>query len=201
MKMKKRTDSFHREGRQFGILLVTIVLFAAPALLAAQGLDPAAIFKPLSDSWPTYSGDYSSQRYSSLNQISQSNVKNLTLAWTRRLTNGPTPGGPAGAAGAPALIIGGEGSGDIVAAGATLIKGAVLQANGVLYVTTPDNTWALDARDGHELWHYFWKTKGGTHIGNRGVGIWGNYLFFVTPDDYLVSLDARTGKERWHREF
>src|SRR5215831_11440334 len=116
MKMKKRTDSFHREGRQFGILLVTIVLFAAPALLAAQGLDPAAIFKPLSDSWPTYSGDYSGRRYSSLNQINQSNVRNLTLAWTRRLTNGP--GAPAGAA----LIIGGEGSGDIVAAGTTQIK-------------------------------------------------------------------------------
>jgi len=193
MKMKKRTDSFHREGRQFGILLVTIVLFAAPALLAAQGLDPAAIFKPLSDSWPTYSGDYSGRRYSSLNQINQSNVRNLTLAWTRRLTNGPTPGGPA-------LIIGGEGSGNIVAAGATQIKGAVLQVNGVLYVTTPDNTWALDAHDGHELWHYFWKTRGGTHIGNRGVGMWGNYLFFLTPDDYLVSLDARTGKERWHKE-
>ena len=194
MKIKKRTDSPHREGRQFGILLVTIAVLASPALLAAQGLDPTAIFKPLSDSWPTYSGDYSGRRYSSLNQINQSNVKNLTLAWTRRLTNGPTPG-------AAAVVIGGEGSGNIVAAGATQIKGAVLQVNGVLYVTTPDNTWALDAHDGHELWHYFWKTRGGTHIGNRGVGMWGNYLFFVTPDDYLVSLDARTGKERWHKEI
>src|SRR5262249_390356 len=181
MKMRKLIDPLHRGGGEVGILLVAIVLLLAPVLLPAQGLDPAAISKPLSDSWPTYSGDYSGRRYSSLTQINKSNVKNLTLAWTRRLTNGPTPGGPAGAAGAPALIIGGEGSGDIVAAGATLIKGAVLQANGVLYVTTPDNTWALDARDGHELWHYFWKTRGGTHIGNRGVGLWGNYLFFVTP--------------------
>ena len=51
------------------------------------------------------------------------------------------------------------------------------------------------------LWHYFWKTKGGTHIGNRGVGMWGNYLFFVTPDNYLISLDAGPGKERWHKEL
>ena len=50
-----------------------------------------------------------------------------------------------------------------------------------------------------ELWHYFWKTKGGTHIGNRGLGMWHNYLFMETPDDYLVSLDAQTGKERWHK--
>ena len=44
--------------------------------------------------------------------------------------------------------------------------------DGILYVTTPDNTWALDAHDGREIWHYFWKTRGGTHIGNRGVGMW-----------------------------
>ena len=94
-----------------------------------------------------------------------------------------------------------KGDGSVTVAGPTQIKGSILAVNGVLYVTTPDNTWALDANDGHELWHYFWKTKGGTHIGNRGVGMWGNYLFFVTPDDYLVSVDARTGKERWHREF
>ena len=51
------------------------------------------------------------------------------------------------------------------------------------------------------LWHYFWKTKGGTHIGNRGLGMWGNWLYMETPDDYLVCLDATTGKERWHKEI
>ena len=42
-----------------------------------------------------------------------------------------------------------------------------MEVDGILYVTMPDNAWAVDARDGRELWHYFWKTKGGTHIGNR----------------------------------
>ena len=181
-------------------LLLIASFTAASAVVAAQGVDPASILKPLGESWPTYSGDYTGRRYSSITQVNQSNVKNLTLAWARRLANGPGAGGPAGP-GAPIIRIGGEGTGDIVAAGATSVKGAVLSVNGVLYVTTPDNTWALDAHDGHELWHYYWKTKGGTHIGNRGVGMWGNYLFFVTPDDYIVSLDARTGTERWHREF
>ena len=45
--------------------------------------------KPLGDSWPTYSGDYSGKRYSSLTQLNQSNVKNLTLAWVSRITAGP----------------------------------------------------------------------------------------------------------------
>ncbi len=73
--------------------------------------------------------------------------------------------------------------------------------DGILYFTMPDNAWAVDARDGSELWHYFWKTKGGTHIGNRGLGMWHNTLFMETPDDYLVALDAQTGKERWHKEI
>ncbi len=171
-------------------LLLGIALTCGVA--AAQILDPALLLKPLGDSWPTYSGDYSGKRYSSLTQLNQSNVKNLTLAWVGRITAGQ--GGRGGQA-----IVGGEGTGEAAAGGGTSIKGAVLEVNGVLYVSTPDNAWALDARDGHELWHYFWKTRGGTHIGNRGLGMYGNWLFMETPDDYLVSLDARTGKERWHK--
>ena len=175
-------------------LLFPAVLLAATVALGAQSssLDRTALHRPLGESWPTYNGDYSGRRFSSLTQINQSNVKSLTLAWTRRLTNG------ASAPGVP-LITGGIG--DLTWNGATLFKGSILQVNGVLYVTTPDNTWAVDARDGREIWHYVWKTRGGTHIGNRGVGMWGNYLFFVTPDNYLISLDARTGKERWTKEL
>jgi alcohol dehydrogenase (cytochrome c) len=78
------------------------------------------------------------------------------------------------------------------------IKGAILQVDGVLYACAPDNVWAIDARDGHNLWRYYWRTKGSTHIGCRGVGMWHNNLYVETPDDYLISLDARTGKENWH---
>ena len=79
------------------------------------------------------------------------------------------------------------------------VKGTALVVDGTIYITMPDNAWALDARDGHELWHYYWKTRGGTHIANRGLGMWNNYLYMETPDNYLVSLDAKTGKERWHK--
>ena len=83
--------------------LIVIACFTlAPALLVGQnaappaaqtGLDPASIAKPLGDSWPTYSGDYSGRRYSSLPQINQSNVRNITLAWVGRLAGGPGPAG------------------------------------------------------------------------------------------------------------
>ena len=85
--------------------------------------------------------------------------------------------------------------------GGTSVKASILEVNGILYVSTPDNAWAVDAREGRELWHYFWKTRGGTHIGNRGLGMWGDWLYMETPDDYLVCLDARTGKEKWHVEI
>ena len=67
-----------------------------PGMAAGQMLDPALLNKPLSDSWPTYSGDYSGKRYSALRQINQTNVKNLTLAWVARETQGSGGGGGRG---------------------------------------------------------------------------------------------------------
>ena len=176
---------------------------AAAARSMDEGLDPADVLKPLSDSWPTYSGDMTGRRYSSLTQINQTTVKNLTLAWTSRLTGGSSGGaggfGRGGGGGGAPIITGGVGTEEFT--GAPSVKGSILQVNGILYVTAPDHVWAIDARDGRELWRYVWKTRGGTHIGNRGAAMWRNYLFFETPDNYLVSLDARTGKERWHVEI
>jgi alcohol dehydrogenase (cytochrome c) len=178
-------------------LLQAAPILLSPVILMGQGggVSPSELVKPLKDSWPTYNGDYSGKRYSALKQIDRSTVKHLTLAWMIRMTPGAS--GRSGRGSAP-IIVGGEGTGDF-AAGSGSIKASVLEVDGVLYLTMPDNAWAVDARDGRELWHYFWKTKGGTHIGNRGLAMWNNYLFMETPDDYLVSLDAKTGKERWHK--
>ena len=94
-------------------ILVSFCVTAAIAM--AQGpLDPALLLKPLGDSWPTYSGDYTGRRYSSLAQINQSNVKNLTLAWVSRVTNGP--GGGFGRGGGAPTITGGVATTDSSAA-------------------------------------------------------------------------------------
>lgn len=178
--------------------LILVLAAACSAVLAAQQVDRTLLLRPLGEAWPTYSGDYSGRRFSGLTQINKDNVTRLTLAWTQRLPAGPGPSGLA-APGAVPVITGGEGS--VAFGGATIVKGSILAVDNVLYVTAPDNVWAIDAHDGHVLWRYFWRTKGGTHIGNRGAGMWGSYLFFVTPDNYLISLDAKTGKERWHKEL
>jgi alcohol dehydrogenase (cytochrome c) len=162
------------------------------AIALALGIGPIALAgQTPTDTWPTYHGDFSGRRYSALKQIDTANVKNLTLAWVYRLNTSR-----AGA------VVGGEGP-DVTPPGIgnPTIKSTPLLLNGVLYFSAPDHVWAVDARTAREIWHYVWKTRGGDHIGNRGVGILDNWLFFLTPDNYFVSLDIRTGKERWHHEI
>jgi alcohol dehydrogenase (cytochrome c) len=185
-----------------GLAFALGVFTPASTLVHAQNLDPKDILHPKPDSWPTYSGDYTGRRFSPLTEINTGNVHQLTLAWAQRLTGGTGGGGAAGgfgpAAAAPRTIVGGVGT---IVAPLSTVKSSVLLVDGVMFVTMPDNVWALDAYDGHELWHYLWKTRGGTHIGNRGVALWHDRVYFETPDNYLVSLEAKTGKEIWHKEI
>jgi alcohol dehydrogenase (cytochrome c) len=71
---------------------------------------------------------------------------------------------------------------------------------GVLYFTIPDHVFALDARTGREIWHYDWKDQGGHLVGNRGVGMYGDWLYFMSPDGWFISLQAKNGKERWRKK-
>jgi acido-empty-quinoprotein group A len=147
----------------FAILLVS--LFA----LSAQGLDPAALFEPPTTDWPTYNGDYSGRRYSTLKQIDKTNVGALALAWAFQTHS-------------------------------DALKSTPLEVNGVLYFTTPDNVWAIDARSGHMIWHYN-RPSQGDHVGHRGVAMYKDRLYFGTTDAHLICLNARDGKEIWNIEI
>jgi alcohol dehydrogenase (cytochrome c) len=130
------------------LLLAGFVLML-PAAIGGQGrgVDPAQLLKPLADSWPTYSGDYTGRRYCALTQINRLTVKQLTLAWVSTVTPGPGgAGGRGGRGGRGNIITGGEGTGDFAAGGGGEIKGTPLMVDGTLYVSTPDNAWAIDAR-------------------------------------------------------
>jgi acido-empty-quinoprotein group A len=60
---------------------VLFTLALRPSFAAAQGLEPAALLKPPTDTWPTYNGEYSGTRFSTLDQINAGNIHSLTLAW------------------------------------------------------------------------------------------------------------------------
>jgi alcohol dehydrogenase (cytochrome c) len=156
------------------VCLACLVAISSVTPSGQGGVKPSALGAAPTDSWPSYNGDYTGRRYSTLNKITTANVHSLSLGWMFRVNLGP--GG-----------------------GNSTIKGTPLMVNGVIYLTVPDHVWAIDARSGRELWHYVWQSKGGIHIGNRGVGISGDWLYFETPDCHLVSLNIKDGSERWRK--
>ena len=81
------------------------------------------------EAWPSYNGDTSGRRYSTLSKINQSNIDSLSLAWVYRVNPGRAPQ---------------AGGGNVN----TTIKGTPVVVDGVLYTTIPDHVWAIDARTG-----------------------------------------------------
>src|SRR2546426_1129527 len=106
-------------------MLVALSLLWLPGVLAGQGLDPQALRTPPTDTWPTYNGDYSGRRYSTLSQINAANIGSLAVKWMFRANVGSQRG-----------------------MGNPEIKSTPLVAGGVLYFTIPDHAWAVDARTG-----------------------------------------------------
>lgn len=183
---------------------------------ATGGLDPADMTKPLANQWTSYSGDLSGKRYSALKLVNTATVKNLSMKWLTSLTTGcgETGTAPVGAAGgrggggrgggggpAAPIVVGGLGDGSANNCGPARLGGGILVVDGIIYASTPDNVYAVDARDGTLLWHYYWKTRGGTSLQTRGLGMWHNLIYFELHDDWVVCLDARTGKEVWRHEI
>ncbi len=151
-----------------GALLSAALLLSSSPLAYAQDVTAEILTNPPSDTWPGYHGDYTGKRHSELTQINPQNVNQLGLAWAFQ-TNQTAE-----------------------------IKSSPLVVNGVLYFTVPDNVWAVDARSGHQIWHYTYPPNKGLHIGHRGVAIYKDWLFFTSPDGHVVSLDAKNGKVRWN---
>jgi acido-empty-quinoprotein group A len=151
-----------------------------PLLLYGQGLDPRTLklFNQPAEAWPTYNGDYSGRRYSELKQINRSNIDFLKIEWMYRITGiGPQRG-----------------------VGNPTIKSTPLMVNGILYFTIPDHVFAVNARTGEPIWQYDFEDHGGHLVGQRGVGMYGNWLYFLTPDGWFISLNAKDGKERWKKK-
>src|SRR5260370_28953833 len=84
--------------------------------------------------------------------------------------------------------------------GKSAIKSASLMVRGIGYFTIRDHVFGANARTGEQLWQYDFEDHGGHLVGQRGVGMYGNWLYFLTPDGWFVSLNAKNGKERWKKK-
>src|SRR6202521_701795 len=137
------------------------------AIGSAQGVDPKDVLPPPADSWLNFHGGYSGQRHTSLAEITPQNVGTLQQVWRFQTDQNQA------------------------------IKASPILANGILYVTTPDNLWAIDARTAKELWHYAHARNNAFHIGHRGAAIYKDTVYLTTPDCHLIALSTKNGEVKW----
>ncbi|MGO4880466.1 MAG: PQQ-binding-like beta-propeller repeat protein [Bryobacteraceae bacterium] len=153
---------------------------AAPAKPPTPDLAGAVswdrILHPVAGDWPTYHGQLSGNRYSTLDQITPRNVAQLAPHWIF-----PVPG-------------------------ARHLEVTPLVVDGVMYVTNVNAAWALDAATGREIWHYERpRSKGlsGDAAGgiNRGVAVLGDRVFMVTDNAHLIALHRLNGALLWDTQM
>ena len=77
------------------------------------------------------------------------------------------------------------------------LKASPIVANGVIYITAPDNLWAIDAHTGKELWHHQHTKNNAFHIGHRGAAIYKDTVYLTTPDCHLIALSTKNGEIKW----
>ncbi len=79
-----------------------------------------------------------------------------------------------------------------------------LVADGVMYVTSPNQVCALDSSAGREIWCYV-RTRGDARSmsgdaakgAQRGAAMLGDRIFFTTDDAHLIALNRLTGALMW----
>jgi alcohol dehydrogenase (cytochrome c) len=152
-------------------------LVAMPVWAADAEIDHL-LRSPVGKDWVTNGGNLTNQRYSTLQQMNTSNVKQLKGAWMTRL----------------------KGSG---AAGKYSFEASPLVKDGIMYVITGnDDVFALQAKTGEILWEY-WSgidqkiTTVCCGWVNRGLAMGEGLLFFGQLDTHVVALDMKTGKVVW----
>lgn len=141
-----------------------------------RGVSFEEIARPKPGDWPTYHGRLNGNRHSELRQIDAGNVAGLVPKWMYPVR------------------------------GSDHLEGTPLVVDGVMYATSVNEAFALDARDGRRIWHYRRpRTKGlvGDASGgiNRGVAMLGDRLFMVTDNAHLIALDRVTGRLIWDVEM
>ncbi|TAN48437.1 MAG: PQQ-dependent dehydrogenase, methanol/ethanol family [Methylococcaceae bacterium] len=128
----------------------------------------------------TWGGDYAGTRYSTLDQINTTNVKDLQVAWT--FSTGTLRGH----------------------------EGGPLVVDDVIYIHTPypHRVYALDQSSQSVIWEYTYAADKDVDtsqvisvmccdVVNRGLAYGDGKIFLAQGDATLVALDAKTGKIVW----
>src|ERR1700687_3263557 len=128
--------------------------------------------QPVGANWLSYNGDYTGRRFSSLEQITPKNVEQLRAQWVFHVSNSNS------------------------------MEVTPVVFDGLMFVTSANDAFALDAQTGRLIWHYSRPITEGliddaSQHHNRGVGILGSHLYMETDNAHLLCLDARSGHLLW----
>jgi alcohol dehydrogenase (cytochrome c) len=133
----------------------------------------AMLRAPSPNDWAMMRGNYEGYGFSTLKQIDKTNVKNLTLVWSRAMEPGINESTP------------------------IVINGIMYLGN------SADVIQAMDAASGDLLWEHRRKLPTREELHNawgqrkRSVFVYGDKVYFVSWDNFLIALDAKTGREVW----
>lgn len=147
------------------------------SIAGAGGKQAANSFAPVrAGDWATYHGVPGGNRHSGLDQINVSNAARLSPQWIFTIP------------GVPKLQV------------------TPLVLNGVMYVTAPNEAYALDAVSGRQLWRFRRPRTpglaGDAASGiNRGVAVQDARVFLVTDNAHLLALDRANGELLWDTEM
>jgi alcohol dehydrogenase (cytochrome c) len=134
------------------------------------------ISHPKTGEWPTYHGNENGNRYTELAQITPANVSRLAPRWVYNVNNGRS------------------------------LEVTPIVVNGVMYVTTVNSVFALDAGTGRKIWEYS-RPRSKELVGdaaggiNRGVAVLGDSVFVVTDNAHLLALNRLNGGLLWDVEM
>ena len=154
------------------LLLGGAALIAAPAI--AADVTPQRLDSPEAGNWLMNHRTYDAQRYSPLDQINKTNIKNLKLAYS--------------------VAIGGTSTNEN-------LQSTPLAEDGFLYVT---DMWGvlykIDARSG-DVGRIVWRMDPGQEkppLANRGAALWGNLVITVASyPPRVIATNKDTGKVVW----
>jgi alcohol dehydrogenase (cytochrome c) len=130
-----------------------------------------AQYRPVTEhtDWAGYNGGPGGNRYTTQTQIDKATVGKLAPRWIFTLPD------------------------------AGLLQGTPVVVDGIMYVTMPNECYALDAGTGRQIWRYKRSRTSGISQGhtNRGAAVAGDRVFMVTDHAHLIALNRFTGELVW----
>ena len=170
-------------GTQRFTLRFFLLLFAMPLALAQSptttsvstrvDVAPSQLLTtPVDHNWLSYNGDYTGRRYSALREINNANVSQLRAQWVFHAPN------------------------------SSHLEVTPVVVDGMMFATSANDAYALDAQSGRIVWHYSRPITEGliddaSQHHNRGVAVWHDRIFMETDNAHLLCLDVRSGHLLW----